>query len=276
MIGTIIGDVAGSRFERWNCKSKDFELLAINQGCRATDDSIMTLALCQAILDCNENYDLLKETAIQSMQKFGRIYPHCGFGRYFLQWVLSNDPQPYGSYGNGAAMRVGGCGWAAKSLKEAVSLSHIVTGVTHNHPEAYKAAAAISSAIFLGREGKSMEDIRGFIEDNYYSINFTIDEIRDTYEFDVSCQGSVPQAFEAFFESICFEDAIRNAISIGGDSDTIGAITGSIAEAYYGVPKDLRKEGLIFLGKHLRGVLDQFEKQFPPKIEEMGSLHINI
>ena len=161
-----------------------------------------------------------------------------------------------------AAMRVSPCGYAAKTLEEAVSLAKSVTKVTHNHPEGMKAAKAVSSAVFLARSGKKMEEIRDHIEKNYYKIDFTLDQIRPTYEFDVTCQGSVPQAFEAFYESTGFEDAVRNAISIGGDSDTIAAITGGMAGAYYGIPSNIYKNALAFLDNSMVGIVAEFEKKY--------------
>ena len=270
MLGAIIGDIAGSRFERHNHKSKDFDLLTSR--CRPTDDSVMTLALARAIMNCNGDYSSLSTQAISCMQAFGREYPYAGYGGKFRRWLIDKNPAPYNSLGNGAAMRVSPCGFAASSLEEAISLADAVTCVTHNHPEGMKAAEAVSAAIFLARSGKSMPEIRDHIESNYYKISFTLDEIRPTYSFDVTCQGSVPQAFEAFFESTGFEDAIRNAISIGGDSDTIAAITGSIAEAYYGIPTEIRKRSLVFLDELQLSVLNTFEGKYGIIVEKDNSL----
>lgn len=268
MLGAIIGDIAGSRFEWNNTKSKDFELLTSIGRCRPTDDSVMSLAVAQAILNCDGDYARLERQTVSSMQKLGRKYPHAGYGGSFHKWIYDDDPQPYNSYGNGAAMRVSPCGFAAATLDEAIALSQTVTKVTHNHPEGMKAAEAVAAAIFMARNGKSMLEIRDYIEEKYYKINFTLDAIRPTYSFDVSCQGSVPQAFEAFFESTGFEDAIRNAISIGGDSDTIAAITGGIAEAYYGIPTELRKHALTFLDKPQLDVLNAFEAKYGIIVEK--------
>ena len=169
MIGAIIGDIAGSRFEWGNHKSKDFELFS--KFCAPTDDSIMTLALAEAILTCKGNYSRLEKEAVYFMQMYGRQYHRAGYGGMFLQWIYSDDPQPYNSFGNGAAMRVSPCGFAAGSLEEAVTLSQSVTKVTHNHPEAMKAAAAVASAIYLGRTGKSLDEIKAFIAEHYYQIS---------------------------------------------------------------------------------------------------------
>ena len=262
MLGAIIGDIAGSRFEWKNIKTKEFELLVNEENCRPTDDSVMSLAVARAILDSNGDYEKLGELAVSSMQELGRKYPFAGYGGRFRQWIYADDPKPYNSFGNGAAMRVSPCGFAASTLEEAIAMARAVTKVTHNHPEGMKAAEAVSAAVFMSKSGTSMAELREYIEEKYYKISFTLESIRPTYSFDVSCQGSVPQAFEAFFESTGFEDAIRNAISIGGDSDTIAAITGGIAEAYYGIPADLRRHALTFLDKTRLDILNAFEAKY--------------
>ena len=258
MLGAIIGDIAGSRFEWQNIKTKDFELMTHLHGCKLTDDSIMSLAIAQAILECSDIGEL-GQVAIRCMQTLGQKYPHAGYGGHFQRWLTAKNPKPYNSFGNGAAMRISPCGYAASSIEEAKMLSEAVTKVSHNHPEGMKAAEAVAVAIYMARTGCSMLEIRDHITKHYYDISFTLDAIRPTYTFDVTCQGSVPQAFEAFFESTSFEDAIRNAISIGGDSDTIAAITGSIAEAYYGIPADIRKLALTFLDETQLSILNAFE-----------------
>lgn len=262
MLGAIIGDIVGSRFEWHNQKSKDFEFLTHIKGCKPTDDSIMTLAIAQAIMDCDGSYGQLGKNAIKRMQELGRRYPHAGYGGHFHKWLYEANPQPYSSWGNGAAMRVSACGFVARAIDEAQALADAVTEVTHNHPEGIKGAEATAVAIFLARTGKSIIEIRDYIETHYYRINFKLADIRPYYTFDVSCQGSVPQALEAFFESTSFEDAIRNAVSIGGDSDTIAAIAGGVAEAYYGIPADIRKLALTFLDGVQLVILNSFESQF--------------
>ena len=262
MLGAIIGDIAGSRFEWGNMKSKDFELMTREKGCRPTDDSVMSLAVAEAILACQGDYSDLGKQTVRSMQKLGRLYPDAGYGGMFSRWLKDQDPRPYHSYGNGAAMRVSPCGFAASSLEEAVELARKVTEVTHDHPEGIKAAEAVASAIYLARTGHSPAEIRAFIETQYYAIDFTLDSIRPGYGFDVSCQGSVPQAFQSLFESTGFEDAVRNAVSLGGDSDTIGAITGGMAQAVYGVPADLRDQALAFLDRTQTDILLGFEDRF--------------
>lgn len=260
MLGAIIGDIAGSRFEWNNQKTKEFELFTGR--CRPTDDSIMTIAIAKAILDSEGDLAKLEQNTVKYMQQFGRRYPDAGYGERFYDWIFTKEPQPYNSFGNGAAMRVSPCGFAAGTLQEAKALARAVTKVTHNHPKGMKAAEAVAVAIFLARNGKKLAEIREYIEQHYYKIDFTLDEIRPSYRFDVTCQGSVPQAFEALFESTGFEDAIRNAISIGGDSDTIAAITGGMAEAYYGIPLTIRDKALLFLNDDLLKIVHSFEKKY--------------
>lgn len=270
MLGAIIGDIVGSRFEWNNNRSKQFDFLTYK--CSVTDDSIMSLAIAKALLESKADYSDLSENAVKYMQVIGRYYPNCGYGARFRGWINSDNPKPYGSYGNGAAMRVSSCGFVANSLEEAKQLSKAVAEVTHNHPEGLKGAEATAVAIFLARSGKNLLEIRDYITKNYYPLNFTLDGIRDSYEFNESCQDTVPQALEAFFESKNFEDAIRNAISIGGDSDTLAAMTGGIAEAYYGIPTEIRKHTLTFLDERLLKILVEFENNYPSKMEKVNAV----
>lgn len=266
MLGAIIGDIVGSRYEFNNIKTKEFELM--NHNCFFTDDTVMSLAIAKAILECNGDYTNLSQMAVKYMQRIGQKYMSCGYGNKFYYWVLSNKPQPYGSYGNGAAMRVSACGIIANSIEEAKDLSRKVTEITHNHPEGIKGAEAVAVAIYLAKTGSNILEIRDYINAHYYPMNFKLDDIRDSYKFNETCQETVPQAIEAFLESNSFEDAIRNAISIGGDSDTIAAITGSIAEAYYGIPADIRNHAITFLDERLLKILIDFENRFPSNIEK--------
>ena len=266
MLGAIIGDIVGSRFEWDNNRSKDFDFLSYT--CSVTDDSIMSLAIAKALMESAADYADLGQAAVRCMQEVGRPYPHCGYGGMFRQWMYSDDPKPYSSFGNGAAMRVSACGFAASSIEEAIMLSSRVTEVTHNHPEGIKGAEATTVAIWLARQGQNILEIRDYINEHYYPMNFTLDGIRDTYKFNETCQETVPQAIMAFLESTDFEDAIRNAISIGGDSDTIAAITGGIAEAFYGIPTNIRKHALTFLDERLLKILLDFESHYPSQIEK--------
>lgn len=240
MLGAIIGDVVGSLYEFKSDKTKDFPLLA--QGSRLTDNSIMTIAVGYACADSDLNNEKdFKSSVAWYMRRIGRQYPDAGYGGMFARWLMSDIMPPYNSFGNGSAMRVSPVAWVARSLEEAEKLAKWSAEVTHNHPEGIKGAQAIASAIFLAREGKSKSEIKEYIEKNYYSLDFTLDEIRPSYKFDVTCQGSVPQAIQCFLESTDFEDAIRNAISLGGDGDTQAAMAGAIAEAFYGIPENIKQ-----------------------------------
>ncbi|MBO4519990.1 MAG: ADP-ribosylglycohydrolase family protein [Alphaproteobacteria bacterium] len=263
MLGAIIGDIVGSVYEWQNIKTKEFQLFS--DDARFTDDTVMTLAVGKALAECAGNYADLERQAIFFMQKYGGKYPYCGFGNQFFLWLKSDNPQPYNSWGNGSAMRVSACAYFARSLEEVKSLSFRVSAVSHNHPEGIKGAEATAVAVYLALQGNSKAEIREYIEKNYYRLNFNLDGIRPDYKFDVSCQGSVPQALEAFFEAQDFEDAIRNAVSIGGDSDTIAAIAGSVAAAYYPVPDGIRAQALQRLDEYLADTLFEIEKAMPKK-----------
>jgi len=257
MIGAIIGDIVGSRFEWDNYRAKDFDLFT--NECMVTDDSIMTLAIGKALLNSKSDWSDLGDQAVRCMQEVGRPYPGCGYGGHFIEWMYSDQPEPYNSFGNGAAMRVSACGFVANGLEEAKQLSRMVTEVTHNHPEGIKGAEATVVAIYMARTCSTMDEIREVIDREYYPMTFTLDGIRDTYRFNETCQETVPQALMAFFESKDFEDAIRNAISIGGDSDTLAAIAGGVAEAYYGVPEELKKRALTYLDNNLLSIFNEYE-----------------
>lgn len=274
MLGAIIGDTVGSRFEWNNHRSKDFEFLTYQ--CELTDDSIMTLAVAEAILNSKEDRENLSSLTVRYMQQLGRLYPDAGYGGAFHTWLYTENPQPYGSCGNGAAMRISPVGFSARNLEEAKSMSEAITKVTHNHPEGLKGAEATAVAIYMAFHGKSILEIRDYIDRNYYPMNFTLDSIRSTYSFNETCQGTVPQAMMAFFESTGFEDAIRNAVSIGGDSDTVAAITGGIAEAYYGVPAEIRKHALTFLDERQLSILVAFENKYHPSMEKKTDHNGNI
>ncbi|WP_303164712.1 ADP-ribosylglycohydrolase family protein [Mitsuokella multacida] len=261
MMGAIIGDIVGSRFEWHNYRHKNFTLF--HPKCRPTDDSIMTLAVAKAILAARPDYEDLPAKAVAAMQELGRAYPKAGYGRGFRAWLHSDHPEPYNSFGNGSAMRVSPAGFVARTEEEAQKLSLAVTAVTHNHPEGIKGAEAVAVLIYHARQGMAMEDLHKLTQDRYYPLDFTLDEIRPTYEFSSACQGSVPQALVAFFSSTGFEDAIRNAVSIGGDSDTIAAIAGSIAEAHYGIPADLREAAMQRLDAPLQQIVTEFESVYP-------------
>lgn len=252
-LGAIIGNIIASRFGHSNPKTRDFELFVPE--CRMTADGSMTVAVMAALLAARKNPEGLASCTVRALRTFGRLN-HDEFGVLFQKWIFSPDPQPYGSWGNGAAMRVSPCAWVARSLDEALELARIVTGVTHNHPEGIKGAEAVTAAIFLARQGRSPLEIRDHIRENYYpNLTFILDEIRDSYEYDSGCPGSVPQALEAFFEADAFESAIRNAVSIGGDVDTTAAIAASVAEAEWGVPSCMSETALSSIDRDLKKIL---------------------
>jgi len=252
MLGAIIGDIVGSVYEWHNIKAKDFPLFS--DKCFFTDDTVMTVAVADALLNGGT-----ADSFISSMKKFGRLYPHSGYGARFGSWLFSDDREPYNSWGNGSAMRVSPCGWFADSLEEAENLAEQSAAVTHNHPEGIKGAKATAAAIYLSWTGATKADIKDYIESNYgYNLSQSLDEIRPTYRFNESCQETVPEAIVAFLESTGFEDAIRNAISLGGDSDTLAAITGGIAEAAYGIPKEIADKALSYLDAPLKDVYDRW------------------
>ncbi len=259
MLGAIIGDIVGSIYEWNNHRSKDFELFS--EDCFFTDDTIMTLAVAKALIESKDDLSKLGYNTIKYMQEIGRNYPDSGYGGNFYHFIFSDNPFPYNSFGNGAAMRVSACGLVSRSIEEAKLLSKKVTEISHNHPEGIKGAEAVSISIYLAKNGKSIDEIKKYIYDNYYKIEFTLDEIRETYTFNETCQNTVPEALEAFFESTSFEDAIRNAISIGGDSDTLAAITGSIAEAYYGIPTKIKEKALTYLDDRLLNIYCECNKE---------------
>lgn len=265
MLGAIVGDIVGSRFEFNNYKSKDFELFTPDSF--VTDDSIMTLAVAKALMDTfgqqlefdDQKSEELAKNVVKSMQEIGQPYPDCGYGGRFLTWMYSPDPKPYNSFGNGAAMRISPVGFFARTLDEAKWLSAIITSVSHNHEEGIKGAEATVVAIYLARTGASIDQIRMRIEQDYYDLDFTIDEIRESYMFNETCQETVPQAIECFLESTSFEDAIRIGVSVGGDTDTLCAITGAIAEAYYGVPESIANHALSYLDSRLLSIYNMWQ-----------------
>lgn len=241
MWGAIIGDIVDSRFEFHNHRSKDFEFFT--DDCFFTDDTVMTVAVAKALFENKDKpVEILKRATVKEMLTFGYKYPDAGYGGKFRKFLFAN-PAPYYSCGNGAAMRISAAGELADSIDEVKKYSKTVTEVSHNHPEGLIGAECVAVCIYLARNGKSKEEIKKVVEDNYYGevAAMTCDNIRPDYYFDETCQKTVPQALTCFFEGNDFEDVIRNAISIGGDSDTIAAIAGSVAEHFYGVPEDMIK-----------------------------------
>lgn len=250
MLGAIAGDIIGSRFERNGWKQKEFPLFKPSS--IFTDDTVLTIAVADALLN-EKPYE-------EALKTWARRYPLAGYGGTFKKWLAGLITGPYNSWGNGSAMRVSPVGWLCQSLDEVLAEAEASAVVTHNHPEGIKGAQSIAACIFLARAGREKEEIRSYCIDTFqYDLRQTVDEIRPNYSFDVSCQGSVPQAIISFLDGKDFEDTLRNAISLGGDSDTIAAMAGSIAEAYYGtVPMPILDEVFKLLPADIKTIIKQF------------------
>jgi len=254
MLGAIAGDVIGSVYERYTIKTTDFSLF--QPACTFTDDTVLTVATADAILNTLDYAAAYKD--------YGRRYPHAGYGGTFIHWIFAAESQPYNSWGNGSAMRVSPVGWAFDTVEKVLAEAEKSAAVTHNHPEGIKGAQATALAVFLARNGQSKETIKAQIEGRFgYDLSRALDEIRPGYRFDVSCQGSVPEAIIAFLEANDVEDAVRNAISLGGDSDTLACIAGGIAHAHYGeLPGHIVAEARRRLPDEFLTVIDQFDEQY--------------
>lgn len=252
MFGASIGDVVGSRWEFNNIKTKDFALFG--KGCYATDDTVMTCAVADILVNKKQNN---KDKIIDTLKKWGKKYPDAGYGGHFYNWVLGSDREPYNSYGNGSAMRVSAAGWIGKTEKEVKNLSRKVTEVTHNHPEGIKGAEVTAMCIYYARNGKSRDFIKQYVE-QYYNLDFDYEELRKTYKHaEEICQNTVPQAIYCFLISHSFEDCLRTTISIGGDCDTTAAISCAIAEAYYGSCDGLEKYVRNYLTEEMYEILSK-------------------
>lgn len=260
MIGVIAGDIIGSVYEFNNIKTKEFPLFAPNSF--FTDDTVLSVAVAEVIL--THGAYTQDSDYVQAFKQYAQDYPDAGYGHRFRSWVRSDDVEPYNSWGNGSAMRVSPVGFAFNDIETVLKEAELSASVTHNHPEGIKGAQATASAIFWGRNGASKNMIKAYIEENFgYNLNQTLDEIRPDYQFNESCQDTVPQAIIAFLESTDFEDAIRNAVSLGGDTDTLTCITGGIVEAFYGgVPDQIRLETLQRLDDPLRKITLEFCQKY--------------
>ncbi len=254
MMGAIAGDIIGSVYEAYPIKTKTFPLFIPE--CRFTDDTVLTVAVADCVLH-GRDY-------VETFQEYVHRYPDAGFGGTFYKWALSRSRTPYNSWGNGSAMRVSPIGFAFESLSEVLAEAERTAAVTHNHPEGIKGAQAVAAAVFLARTGSSKSSIKQYIQKTFgYRLEASLSRIRPMYGFDVSCQGSVPQSIMAFLESKDYEDAIRNAISLGGDADTMACIAGAVAEAHYGgVPNDIRQQALSCLDGDLIAVMEEFYLRF--------------
>ena len=254
MLGAIVGDIVGSPYEFNNTKSPAFDLFTPQSS--FTDDSVMTLAVAKWLIEDDAH---TIHYLIYCMQELGNRYPNAGYGCRFGIWLEEENPQPYNSWGNGSGMRVSPVGLYAKTLDEALALAAITASVSHSHPEGVKGAQAIAASVFLCKEHKSKQEIKDYVEKTFdYNLDRTIEEIRPKYGYDVSCQGSVPEAIIAFLEGNSFEDVIRRAVSIGGDSDTIACMAGAIAACMYPIPCDIAVRCDSILPDDLREIMDQF------------------
>jgi ADP-ribosylglycohydrolase len=254
LLGAMIGDIVGSIYEWNNIKRTDFPLF--QPGCSFTDDTVLTAATAHALM--------MGTGYAQAYQDFARRYTGRGYGGSFSRWIFTDDPKPYNSWGNGAAMRVSPVGFAFDTIDAVLAEAERSASVTHNHPEGIKGAQSTALAILLARQGRTKPEIREEISTRFgYDLSRSLEEIRPSYTFDVSCQGSVPESIIAFLESESYEDAIRKAVSLGGDSDTIACITGGIAEAFYGaVPEKIARAGLKYLPEEFQTIIKQFDSLY--------------
>ena len=264
MLGAIVGDIVGSPYEFYNTKSPSFELFTPQSS--FTDDSVMTLAVAKWLIE-DEAHTI--HYLIYCMQELGNKYPNAGYGTKFGVWLEEEYPQPYNSWGNGAGMRVSPVGLYARTIDEALALAAITASVSHNHPEGVKGAQAIAACVFLCKEGRSKQEIKEYVEKTFeYNLSRKIRNIRPTYDFDVSCQGSVPEAIIAFLEGNTFEEVIRLAISLGGDSDTIACMAGAIAACMYPIPREIAERCDSILTDDLREIKNQFIELISKREEE--------
>ena len=261
MYGAIFGDIIGSRFEfDRGGKTKDFELFA--RPCNWTDDSVMTIAIMEALMNAGKDADVdtIHKECIRSMKKWGKRYPNAGYGARFFGWVLTDDPEPYGSFGNGSAMRVSAAGWIYDTVERTREVAKATAEVSHNHPEGIKGAECTAAVMFLARTGKSKEEIKEYVTREFaYDLSKTVDELRPLHEHVEWCQDSLPKALASFFEGDSYEDVVRNAVSLGGDTDTLAAIAGAMADAMYGVPIGIITKGYDYLEDDMKDTLNAFQ-----------------
>lgn len=263
MYGAILGDIIGSRFEfDRGGKTKDFELLTAED--KYTDDSVMTVAVADALLKTEAGADdeAVRAAVIRAMQKWGKRYPWAGYGQRFIRWLGKKNPQPYGSWGNGSAMRVSSAGWLYDSLEETRRIARLTAEVSHNHPEGIKGAECTAAVIFMSRAAASKEEIAEYIKREFaYDYSETLGEMRARHQHVESCQDSLPKALRSFFDGESYEDVVRNAVSLGGDTDTLAAIAGAMAEAFFGMPEELKAEVRKRVEDDMLPVLDRFDER---------------
>lgn len=277
MFGAIIGDIIGSKFEfDIGPESKDFELFS-ESDC-FTDDTVMTCAVAEALLQAgNKNEDEFKKTLIASMKKWGKRYPEAGYGGMFYRWIFENDAKPYGSYGNGSAMRVSPVGWNYDTMEKTREVARWTAEVTHNHPEGIKGAEAVAAAIFMARNRDSKEEIKEYIEKEFgYKFERSLADIVQNDRDFVDCMHSVPEAIKCYLEGTGYEDVIRNVMYIGGDTDTLGAIAGAIAEAAYGIPMDILTTGRTYLEEDINNLMEEFYMKLCEENDEADSDDIDL
>ena len=279
MYGAIIGDIVGSRFEfDRGGKTREFKLFT--KDCDFTDDTVMTTAVAEALMEAgiDAGEEEVKNCLIKSMKKWGQAYPHAGYGARFIHWVLSKDAEPYGSYGNGSAMRVSPAGWLYDTIERTREVARWTAEVTHNHPEGVKGAESLAAAIFMARNGASMEDIDLYIREEFgYDLSRSLDDIRPTYYHVEDCMRTMPEAFECFLESESFESALRNVMYIGGDTDTLGAIAGALAEAFWGIPVSIIEEASDYIPEDIFKVVNEFHSNLHNKYpDDIGDYRENV
>lgn len=258
MLGAILGDIIGSRFEfDRGGKTKDFELFT--DECSFTDDTVMTVAVAEALLDveegCGESFE---KRVIKSMQKWGKKYPNAGYGASFYWWLREENPKPYGSYGNGSAMRVSPVGLRGLSINETCGMARSSAEVSHNHPEGLKGAEYAALVMCLGRKGFTKEEIKEFVDASGYDYEQSLDDLRKKHAHVETCMDSLPKALASFFQGNSYEDVIRNAVSLGGDTDTLAAIAGGMAEGMYEIPKEIIEEGMKFIPDDMKEVIERY------------------
>ena len=263
MYGAIFGDIIGSRFEfDRGGHTKEFKLFTVEDS--FTDDTVMTIAVGEALMNAgpDADTDTIKDAVVASMRDWGHRYPYAGYGGRFWNWLFNcRNPKPYGSYGNGSAMRVSAAGWLYDSLERTREVARATAEVTHNHPEGIKGAECTAAVEFMGRTGSTKEEILEYVKAEFgYDLSETLDEMRNRHKHDESCQDSLPKALRSFFDGESYEDVVRNAVSLGGDTDTIAAIAGAMAEAFYGIPVIIIADGKSFITEDIQVVLNRFDK----------------
>ncbi|MBQ6106126.1 MAG: ADP-ribosylglycohydrolase family protein [Lachnospiraceae bacterium] len=262
MYGAILGDIVGSRFEfDRGGKTKDFEFLTAENNW--TDDSVMTVAVAEALMEAGKDATVpeIEAATVKAMQKWGRRYPYAGYGARFIGWVWADVPRPYGSYGNGSAMRVSAAGWLYDSLERTREAASATANVSHNHPEGLKGAECTAAVIWLGRTGATKDEIVDYVQSEFgYDWSETLEEMRARHRHDESCQDTLPKALRSFMDGRSYEDVVRNAVSLGGDTDTIAAVAGAMAEGFYGMPQTLKDLCLQRVEKDMRAVMERFDR----------------